>query len=70
MDGEKMRVHGSCLRGVGTSRSDKRISQNLLPWLSSNSLVEGFSLLASGSLRDYHRRQNVLLLQLYKLLRL
>ena len=70
MDGEKMRVHGSCLREVDTSRSDERISRNLLPWLASNSPVEGFSLLALGHLRDHHRRQNVLLLQLYMLLRL
>ena len=70
MGGEKMRVRGSYLREVGTSRSDERISRNLLPWLVSNSPVEGFSLLASGRLRDHHRRQNVLLLQLYMLLHL
>ena len=65
-----MRVRGSYLREVGTSRSDERISRNLLPWLASNSLVEGFSMLASGHLRDHHRRQNVLLLQLYMLFHL
>ena len=70
MDGEKMRVRGFCLREVGTSHSDERISRNLLPWLASNSPVEGFSLLTLGRLRDHHRRQNVLLLQLYMLLRL
>ena len=67
---EKMRVRGSCLREVGTSRSDERISRSLLPWLASNSPVEGFSLLALGYLCDHHRRQNVLLLQLCMLLRL
>ena len=70
MDGEKMRVRRSCLREVGTSRSDERISRNLLPWLASNSHVKGFSLLALGHLRDRHRRQSVLLLPLYMLLRL
>ena len=67
MDGEKMRVCGSCLREVGTSRNDERISRNLLPWLASNSPVKGFFLLALGHLRDYHRRQSVLFLQFYKL---
>ena len=70
MDGEKMRVREFCLHEVGTSRSDERISRNLLPWLASNSPVGGFSLLASGRLHDHHRHHNVLLLQLYMLLRL
>ena len=70
MDGEKMWVHGSCLREVGTSRNDERISRNLLPWLANNTPLGGFSLLALGRLCDHHRRQNVLLLQLYKLLHL
>ena len=70
MDGEKMWVRGSCLREVDTSRSDERISRNLLPWFASNSPVGGFYLLTSGRLHDHHRRLNVLLLQLYKLLRL
>ena len=48
MGGEKMRVRGSYLCEVGTSRSDERISHNLLPELASNSPVEGFSLLTSG----------------------
>ena len=70
MGGEKMCVHGSYLREVGTSRSDERILRNLLPWLASNSLVEGSSLLTLGHSRGHHRHQNVLLLQHYKLLRL
>ena len=48
VDGEKMRVRGFYLREVGTSRSDEQILRNLLPWLASNSPVEGFSLLTLG----------------------